>query len=142
LLEGECIADAAVRRRCQSIGIYSLSKGPTPSLPQHETSAAAVVHPAVLAAEGSKCTCLAVDGSRAEGDADCRLGGELVEVSDRWGRIQEGSCAAGVRNFAAQEEASGERWMWLELGIEVSVCIPLGHSPDWIHCQVDGRGFA
>lgn len=41
-----------------SIGIYSLSKGPTPPLLQQETSAAAVVHRAVLAAEGSKRTCL------------------------------------------------------------------------------------
>lgn len=71
-----------------SIGIYSLSKGPTPSLPQLKTSAAAVVHLAVLAAEGSKRTCLAVDGSGAEGDADCRLGGELGQVSDRWAEFK------------------------------------------------------
>lgn len=54
-----------------SIGIYSLSKGPSPALPQQETSAAAIVHPAVLAAEGSKRTCLAVDGSSVEDDAGC-----------------------------------------------------------------------
>lgn len=52
-----------------SIGIYSLSKGPSPSLPQQETLAAAVVHRAVSAAEGSKRACMAVDGSSVEGDA-------------------------------------------------------------------------
>lgn len=53
LLEGECVEMLQLGGNATSIGIYSLSKGPTPSLPQQETSADAVAHRAVLATAGS-----------------------------------------------------------------------------------------
>lgn len=61
------------------------------------------------------------------------------DVSDKGGRIKEvSSVQLGEGLLGPQKEASGERRVWLKLGIEVAVCAP-GPPPDWTHCQLDGH---
>lgn len=62
------------------------------------------------------------------------------EVSDKGGRIKKKAlpCSWGNDHWDPREKLQVRGGCGWKLGIGVPVCAP-GPSPNWTHCQLDGR---